>query len=200
MKGPSTILRDLTTGKEQVFNYDYSFWSFDEESHPTPADQSTLQAELGSIVLNNAFEGYNTCLFAYGQTGSGKSYSMTGIPESPGIMPQSMEKLFARVRLLHSDGRMYTPLLLCFMPSLLLCTCVASFFLMTLMVVRGASPHPCTRLPLFLTLLERVFRLTPAGGTPLGGSLLCLVACSSSVLHSCPPRWRLHHTLMLCAC
>ena len=96
MKGHSTILRDLTTGKEQVFNYDYSFWSFDEESHPTPADQSTLQAELGSIVLNNAFEGYNTCLFAYGQTGSGKSYSMTGIPESPGIMPQSMEKLFAR--------------------------------------------------------------------------------------------------------
>eukprot|EP01065_Artemidia_motanka_P024858 TRINITY_DN2978_c0_g1_i2.p1 TRINITY_DN2978_c0_g1~~TRINITY_DN2978_c0_g1_i2.p1 ORF type:complete len:924 (+),score=332.63 TRINITY_DN2978_c0_g1_i2:332-3103(+) len=29
-------------------------------------------------VLDNAFEGYNTCLFTYGQTGSGKTYSMMG--------------------------------------------------------------------------------------------------------------------------
>ena len=27
-------------------------------------------------VLDNAWTGYNCCLFAYGQTGSGKSYSM----------------------------------------------------------------------------------------------------------------------------
>jgi len=31
---------------------------------------------LGKTVLDNAWSGYNCCLFAYGQTGAGKSYSM----------------------------------------------------------------------------------------------------------------------------
>uniref|UniRef100_A0A8B9QT76 Kinesin family member 13B n=1 Tax=Anas platyrhynchos TaxID=8839 RepID=A0A8B9QT76_ANAPL len=33
---------------------------------------------LGENILQNAFEGYNACIFAYGQTGSGKSYTMMG--------------------------------------------------------------------------------------------------------------------------
>ena len=28
-------------------------------------------------MLNNAFEGYNACLFAYGQTGSGKTFTVS---------------------------------------------------------------------------------------------------------------------------
>jgi hypothetical protein len=36
--------------------------------------------ELGTIVLDAAFEGYNACMFAYGQTGSGKTYTMMGNP------------------------------------------------------------------------------------------------------------------------
>jgi hypothetical protein len=32
--------------------------------------------DLGGPLLDNAFQGYNNCIFAYGQTGSGKSYSM----------------------------------------------------------------------------------------------------------------------------
>lgn len=38
--------------------------------------------ELGTIVLDAAFEGYNACMFAYGQTGSGKTYTMMGNPVS----------------------------------------------------------------------------------------------------------------------
>ena len=34
--------------------------------------------DLGTDVLQAAFEGYNACIFAYGQTGAGKSYSMMG--------------------------------------------------------------------------------------------------------------------------
>ncbi len=34
--------------------------------------------DLGKMVLESAFEGYNVCVFAYGQTGSGKTYTMMG--------------------------------------------------------------------------------------------------------------------------
>ena len=34
--------------------------------------------DLGKMVLEAAFEGYNTCVFAYGQTGAGKTYTMMG--------------------------------------------------------------------------------------------------------------------------
>lgn len=43
---------------------------------PKYADQNVVYEALGKQVLDNAWEGYNCCLFAYGQTGSGKSYSM----------------------------------------------------------------------------------------------------------------------------
>ena len=33
---------------------------------------------MGTGVVNNAFNGYNVCVFAYGQTGSGKTYTMMG--------------------------------------------------------------------------------------------------------------------------
>ena len=34
--------------------------------------------DLGTTVLESAFQGYNACVFAYGQTGSGKTYTMMG--------------------------------------------------------------------------------------------------------------------------
>jgi hypothetical protein len=34
--------------------------------------------DLGNDVVENAFSGYNACVFAYGQTGSGKTYTMMG--------------------------------------------------------------------------------------------------------------------------
>ena len=34
--------------------------------------------DLGTKVLDAAFEGYNACVFAYGQTGAGKTYTMMG--------------------------------------------------------------------------------------------------------------------------
>ena len=35
-------------------------------------------SDLGTGVVDNAFNGYNVCVFAYGQTGSGKTYTMMG--------------------------------------------------------------------------------------------------------------------------
>lgn len=54
-------------------------------------------------VLNNAFDGFNACLFAYGQTGSGKSYSVVGYGENKGIVPRACEEIFKRIDILHAD-------------------------------------------------------------------------------------------------
>ena len=54
-------------------------------------------------MLNNAFEGYNACLFAYGQTGSGKSYSIVGYGENKGIVPRACEEIFKRIKVLESN-------------------------------------------------------------------------------------------------
>jgi len=48
-------------------------------------------------VLDNAFNGYHTCLFAYGQTGSGKSHSMIGYGENKGIVPMATDEIFKRI-------------------------------------------------------------------------------------------------------
>ena len=80
------MLVDPNTGDERTFTFDYSFWSHDGfrtdengiyvPTSPKYADQNVVYEALGKQVLDNAWEGYNCCLFAYGQTGSGKSYSM----------------------------------------------------------------------------------------------------------------------------
>ena len=47
--------------------------------------------------MDNAWEGFNACLFAYGQTGSGKSYSIVGYGENKGIIPRTCEEIFRRI-------------------------------------------------------------------------------------------------------
>ena len=53
---------------------------------------------MGLDVINNAFDGYHTCLFAYGQTGSGKSYSIVGYGADKGIVPRACEEIFSRIK------------------------------------------------------------------------------------------------------
>ena len=57
----------------------------------------------GKEVLDNAFEGYNACLFAYGQTGSGKSYSVVGYGENKGIVPRACDEIFKRIEKIKAD-------------------------------------------------------------------------------------------------
>ncbi|EQB78241.1 kinesin family member 14 [Camelus ferus] len=66
-------------GLRQVYSfvYDLAFWSVDKR-HPGFASQTAVYAALAAPLLQQAFQGYNTCLFAYGQTGSGKSYTEKG--------------------------------------------------------------------------------------------------------------------------
>ncbi|KAI4209849.1 MAG: hypothetical protein LQ351_007267 [Letrouitia transgressa] len=87
---------------QKVFAFDKSYWSFNR-TDPHFAGQDNLFDDLGSPLLDNAFKGYNNCIFAYGQTGSGKSYSMMGYGEESGVIPRICENLFERITELQKD-------------------------------------------------------------------------------------------------
>ncbi|XP_073009772.1 kinesin-like protein KIN-14O [Typha latifolia] len=48
-------------------------------------------------IVRSAIDGHNVCILAYGQTGTGKTYTMEGVSDKPGIVPQTMEELFRQV-------------------------------------------------------------------------------------------------------
>lgn len=75
MSGNRTTITS-SKGKAHFFSYDHCFWSVNSSGEPVGscAGQELVYMELAQPLLDNAFRGYNTCLFAYGQTGSGKSY------------------------------------------------------------------------------------------------------------------------------
>ncbi|XP_009979504.1 PREDICTED: kinesin-like protein KIF13B, partial [Tauraco erythrolophus] len=81
-----------------VFAYDHCFWSMDESVKEKYAGQDVVFKCLGENILQNAFEGYNACIFAYGQTGSGKSYTMMGTADQPGLIPRLCSGLFERAQ------------------------------------------------------------------------------------------------------
>lgn len=50
------------------------------------------------LTLSAAMEGFNAVIFAYGQTASGKTFTLTGSPSAPGIIPLAVADLFAQIR------------------------------------------------------------------------------------------------------
>ena len=101
MSDKATTIVNPTTGDEKTFTFDYSFWSHDPTSTAPPfASQQDVFDSVGKDVLENAWKGYNVCLFAYGQTGSGKSYSMVGGGDeaTEGVVPKACREIFARLR------------------------------------------------------------------------------------------------------
>lgn len=87
---------------QKVFAFDKSYWSFDRRD-PHFAGQDNLFEDLGAPLLDNAFQGYNNCIFAYGQTGSGKSYSMMGYGEEAGVIPRICHDMFERITEMQKD-------------------------------------------------------------------------------------------------
>ncbi|NXH22370.1 KI13B protein, partial [Bucco capensis] len=89
---------DASRSQPKVFAYDHCFWSMDESVKEKYAGQDVVFKCLGENILQNAFEGYNACIFAYGQTGSGKSYTMMGTADQPGLIPRLCSGLFERAQ------------------------------------------------------------------------------------------------------
>ncbi|XP_029043379.1 kinesin-like protein KIF23 [Osmia bicornis bicornis] len=59
---------------------------------------NTPQKEVFNVValplVENVIRGRNSLLFTYGVTGSGKTYTMTGEPQDPGVMPRCLDVIF----------------------------------------------------------------------------------------------------------
>lgn len=96
-KGKVYLLNQDKLAEPRSFDFDYAYWSHDEDENNNVATQQTVMADLGRLYLDNVFNGFNTSIFAYGQTGSGKSYTMTGSKSDPGIIPLGCQELFNRV-------------------------------------------------------------------------------------------------------
>ncbi|KAM0340097.1 hypothetical protein ACHAPU_010670 [Fusarium lateritium] len=107
MKGNQTVItapdgKGVKDGGPKAFAFDRSYWSFNKDD-PNYAGQSNLFDDLGQPLLDNAFQGYNNCIFAYGQTGSGKSYSMMGYGKEIGVIPMICQDMFKRIEEIQKD-------------------------------------------------------------------------------------------------
>ncbi|CUE71264.1 kinesin-like protein, putative [Bodo saltans] len=90
----TTIIDPTGKIKPLTFAYDFSIWSGDADNEA--GTQEAVYKNIGATLLDNAFNGFNGCLFAYGQTGSGKTYSMLGYGGEKGVIPRLCSDLFAR--------------------------------------------------------------------------------------------------------
>ncbi|PSK42217.1 Kinesin-like protein unc-104 [Elsinoe australis] len=112
MKGSQTVLTPAPDPKSKsnkavsegtkTFAFDRSYWSFNQ-SDKHFAGQDDVFSDLGLPLLDNAFQGYNNCIFAYGQTGSGKSYSMMGYGAEEGVIPKICRDMFERIGQIQQD-------------------------------------------------------------------------------------------------
>ena len=103
MTGQMTTITDPESGKERQFSFNYCYDSHIPGSENF-ASQEQVFNDLGTAYLENAWAGYNCSIFAYGQTGAGKSYSMTGAPGQPGIIPRGLAEMFNRVNSTEEEG------------------------------------------------------------------------------------------------
>ncbi|ODV85403.1 hypothetical protein CANARDRAFT_186243, partial [[Candida] arabinofermentans NRRL YB-2248] len=65
---------------------------FDEDSTQEQVYECTTQPLLESVI-----DGFNSTIFAYGATGCGKTHTISGTPDSPGIIFLAMRQLFDRI-------------------------------------------------------------------------------------------------------
>jgi len=95
------------TGRAHKFTFDFAYWSHAENDAHFVGQQKVYD-DLGTDVVDNAFAGYNACVFAYGQTGSGKTYTMMGgESESRGLIPRICQAMFARMKSGVGEGVTY---------------------------------------------------------------------------------------------
>lgn len=116
MQGNRTILLDPKEdwAPKSQFEFDASIWSipasqklvktFADTDHSVWSTQQDVYNMVAKGKVEDAFEGYNSCIMTYGQTGSGKTYTMMGNYDTKatcggdgeeGIIPRVCHDLFA---------------------------------------------------------------------------------------------------------
>ena len=77
----------LDKTKDKSYRFDHAL---DETSSQEDVYRCTTEPLVRGCLL-----GYNSTCFAYGATGSGKTFTMTGSHEMPGVIPLTIDALFA---------------------------------------------------------------------------------------------------------
>ena len=82
-QGEEIVWNTTKCGTIKHDNHAYQFdhvWNFNRETGgcAEEASQTKVYTDFCSKVVDNAYGGFNGCLFVYGQTGSGKSFTMFG--------------------------------------------------------------------------------------------------------------------------
>jgi kinesin family protein 23 len=73
------------------------------------ANQTIIFHEVASALVGDLVSGKNGLLFAYGVTNSGKTYTMTGEPGHPGILPRVMDVLFNTIADVQATKNVFQP-------------------------------------------------------------------------------------------
>lgn len=93
------VLQDLATDGAEAYRVNRTKekqYAFDFAFQPTATQQMVFE-KTTSFLLEGVLSGYNATVFAYGPTGAGKTYSMLGTIENPGLMLNSVSRLFDRI-------------------------------------------------------------------------------------------------------
>jgi len=77
----------LNVTKDKIYMYDHAF------GPSATSEQVYNKTMLG--VVSAVMQGFHGSCFAYGATGSGKTFTMTGSRDDPGVIPQTVDALFA---------------------------------------------------------------------------------------------------------
>lgn len=64
VKDPGNAKVHSSSARAHSFAFDYSYWSAGDKDDPDYASQQTLFNDLGVELLDNAFQGFNACIFA----------------------------------------------------------------------------------------------------------------------------------------
>lgn len=108
MKGETVEIVPSAAGGPHKATFDHAFWScntFVPGNRNENAPQEVIYTTIGTPMLQNTFDGYNSCLFAYGQTGSGKTYTVMGNPSDEGIAPRMGQDIFQRVKAAEKESK-----------------------------------------------------------------------------------------------
>ncbi|XP_018328001.1 kinesin-like protein KIF23 [Agrilus planipennis] len=77
---------DKSTKRDVHYIFNHIFTSY--------SSQKEIFDHVALPLLEGVINGKNGLLFTYGVTGSGKTYTLTGEPNNPGIMPRCIDTLF----------------------------------------------------------------------------------------------------------
>jgi hypothetical protein len=75
---------------------DNCIYTYDDIVGPE-VDQNEMYMRFGKQFLDSSIIGYNATIFCYGSTGSGKTYTMTGSDKMDGLIPNTLQNLFANL-------------------------------------------------------------------------------------------------------